>query len=161
MQQNQQYSPPIPSTFPPILNAANNAYSTWQSAIATNQAAVAAHQAAQANKIEINQVNSLNYTTFTSGGVVEYGQPVDLSQYSARMQVRETVDSPTVLFEATSQAGQIILDNTTKTITITVLGSVTRLFDFSTAVYSLELFNGNNVVPFLVGNLTLVPEVTR
>jgi hypothetical protein len=111
--------------------------------------------------ITLNQVNSLGYTAFTSGGVVEYGEPVNLAQYSARMQIRETVDSPTVIYEATSQAGQIVLDNTSKTITITVLGNVTSLFNFTTAVYSLELFNGNNVVPFLVGNLTLVPEVTR
>jgi hypothetical protein len=113
------------------------------------------------NSITLNQVNSLQYTAFTTGGVVEYGQPVDLAQYAARMQIRETVDSPDVIYEATSQAGQIVLDNVSKTITITILGSVTTLFDFATAVYSLELFNGNNVVPFLVGNLTLVPEVTR
>ena len=113
------------------------------------------------NTITINQVNSLQYTTFTSGGVIEFNEPVPLSSYGARMQIRETVDSPTVIYEATSQAGQIVLDNTYKTITITVLGNVTSGFNFSTAVYSLELFNGNNVIPFLVGNLTLVPEVTR
>ena len=113
------------------------------------------------NTITINQVNSLQYTTFTSGGVIEFNEPVPLSSYGARMQIRETVDSPTVIYEATSQAGQIVLDNTYKTITITILGNVTSGFNFSTAVYSLELFNGNNVIPFLVGNLTLVPEVTR
>jgi hypothetical protein len=111
--------------------------------------------------ITLNQVNSLGYTAFTSGGVVEYGEPVDLAQYSARMQIRETVDSPTVIYEATSQSGQIILNNQEKTITITLLANATSQFNFTTAVYSLELFNGNNVVPFLVGNLTLVPEVTR
>jgi hypothetical protein len=111
--------------------------------------------------ITINHVNSLQYTAYTSGGVVEYGEPVDLALYSARMQIRETVDSPTIIYEATSQAGQIILDNVSKTITITILADVTTQFNFTTAVYSLELFNGNNVVPFLTGNLTLVPEVTR
>jgi hypothetical protein len=114
-----------------------------------------------ASTITINQVNSLGYTAFTSGGVVEYGEPVDLANYSARMQIRETVDSPVVIYEASSQTGQIILDNQSKTITITILADITSQFNFTTAVYSLELFNGNNVVPFLVGNLTLVPEVTR
>jgi hypothetical protein len=117
--------------------------------------------ATSANTITINQVNSLQYTAYTSGGVIEYNDAVDLSTYSARMQIRETVDSPTTIYEATSQAGQIVLDNTFKTITITILGNVTSQFNFTTAVYSLELYNGNNVVPFLVGNLTLVPEVTR
>jgi hypothetical protein len=111
--------------------------------------------------IELNQVNSLQYTAYTSGGVVEYNQPVPLNTYSARMQIRETVDSPTVIYEATSQSGQIALDNATSTITITLLGNITSQFTFTTAVYSLELYNGNNVIPFLVGNLTLVPEVTR
>jgi hypothetical protein len=117
--------------------------------------------ATTANTITLNQVNSLQYTQYTSGGVVEYNDAVDLSTYSARMQIRETVDSPTTIYEATSAAGQIILDNTYKTITITILGNVTSQFNFTTAVYSLELYNGNNVVPFLVGNLTLVPEITR
>lgn len=111
--------------------------------------------------IELNQVNSLQYTAYTSGGVVEYNQPVPLNTYSARMQIRETVDSPTVIYEATSQSGQVALDNATSTITITLLGNITSQFTFTTAVYSLELYNGNNVIPFLVGNLTLVPEVTR
>lgn len=113
------------------------------------------------NTITLNQVNSLQYSNYTSGGVVEYNDAVDLSTYSARMQIRETVDSPTTIYEATSQTGQIVLDNTYKTITITILGNITSQFNFTTAVYSLELYNGNNVVPFLVGNLTLVPEVTR
>jgi len=161
LQQSQQYSPAIPPSFPPILNAANNAYSTWQSAITTNQAAVAAAQAAVANKISINQVNSLGYNTYTSGGVVEFNQPVPLTGFAARMQIRESVDSTTIIHEATTQNNQIILDNTNKTIQITLLANVTQNFNFATAVYSLELYNGNNVIPFINGNLTLVQEVTR
>jgi len=158
---NTQISPPVPSNFAPKLQSVNTAYSNWQSAITANQATVAAAQAAVANKIEINQVNSLGYTTYTSGGVVEFNQPVPLTGLAARMQIRETVDSTTVLHEATTQNNQIVLDNTTKTIQITLLANVTQNFTFSTAVYSLELYNGNNVIPFINGNLTLVQEVTR
>lgn len=111
--------------------------------------------------VEINQVNSLNYTAYTSGGVVEFNQPVPLTGYAARMQIRETVDSTAVIHEATTQNSQLVLDNTTKTIQITMLANVTQNFSFSTAVYSLELYNGNNVIPFIYGNLTLVQEVTR
>lgn len=114
-----------------------------------------------ATTVEINQVNSLAYNTYTSGGVVEFNQPVSLAGFAARMQIRETVDSPTVIHEATTQNSQISLDNTTKTIQITLLANVTQNFTFSTAVYSLELYNGNNVIPFINGNLTLVQEVTR
>ncbi len=109
--------------------------------------------------IVANQINSLGYTTYTSGGVVEYNQPIDLSVYSARMQIRETVDSDTVIYSATNV---IVLDNAYKTITITIPATDTAEFTFSTAVYALELYTqGGIVVPFLVGNLTLVPEVTR
>lgn len=114
-----------------------------------------------ASTIEINQTNSLSYTAYTSGGVVEYNQPVPLAGYQARMQIRETVDSATVIHEATTQNNQIVLDNTNKTIQITLLANVTQNFNFATAVYSLELYNGNNVIPFINGNLTLVQEVTR
>lgn len=111
--------------------------------------------------IEVNQINSLQYTTYTNGGVIEYNQPVPLAGYSARMQIRETVDSTTVLHEATTQNNQIVVDNTNKTISITLLGNITQAFDFTTAVYSLELYNGNNVVTFAAGNITLIKEVTR
>jgi hypothetical protein len=111
--------------------------------------------------VTVNQVNSIPYTPYTNNGVIEYNQPIDLANYSARMQVRESVDSPTVLYQASTAIGQISLDNTYKTITITILGSVTQTFNFSTAVYSVELFDSTNVISFLVGNLTLVPEITR
>lgn len=111
--------------------------------------------------IEVNQTNSLAYTAYTSGGVVEYNQPVPLSGYSARMQIRESVDSTTVLHEATTSNSQIVIDNTNKHIELTILGNVTQNFNFTSAVYSIELFNGNNVITFASGNITLVREVTR
>ena len=115
-----------------------------------------------ASLISINAVNSLGYTTYTTGGVVEYNQPVPLTDFSARMQIRESVDSTAVIHSATSTNGQLVLDLVDNTITIEIPASITQTFDFETAVYSLELYkNTGEVVPFLVGNLTLVPEVTR
>jgi len=112
--------------------------------------------------VTLNQVNSLGYTAYTSGGVLEYNQPVPLTGYNARMQIRETVDSPTTLYSTTSIAGDLTVDTTLNTIMITIPASVTQAFDFTTAVYSLELYTAAGlVVPFLAGNLTLVPEVTR
>jgi hypothetical protein len=115
------------------------------------------------NTITLNQVNSLQYTTYTSGGVVEYNRPVPLTSYSARMQIRETVDSDTVLYSTTSGlGGHLSIDLDLSTVNIEIPASVTQAFEFSTAVYSLELYeSGGLVIPFLAGNLTLVPEVTR
>lgn len=113
------------------------------------------------NTITVNQTNSLAFTAYTTGGVVEYNQPVPLGNYSARMQIRESVDSTTVLHEATTANSQIVVDNTNKSIQLTILGNVTQNFNFTTAVYSIELFDGNNVITFANGNITLVREVTR
>jgi len=113
------------------------------------------------NSVTLNQINSLDYTTYTSGGVLEYNQPVDLSAYSARMQVREKITSPTVIYELTTQNGKIVLDNTLKTITITIPDTVTAGFNFAQAVYSLELYSNSVVLCLASGNLTLVREVTR
>jgi hypothetical protein len=115
------------------------------------------------NTVTINQTNSLGFTAFTSGGVVEYNQPVPLASYQARMQIRETVDSPTVLYSGTSvNSNHIVLNTVSSTIEVNIPAAVTQAFDFTTAVYSIELYEPNGLVlPFLTGNLTLVPEVTR
>lgn len=112
--------------------------------------------------IELNQVNSLAYNTYTSGGIIEYNAPLDLSIYKARMQIRKSVSSPDVIYQATSDTGEIVLDNTYRTITLTIPASITSGFTFTSAVYSIELYDmTGRVVPFLAGNLTLVQEVTR
>jgi hypothetical protein len=116
-----------------------------------------------ADTITINQTNSLQYTAYTSGGVIEYNQPVPINTYSARMQIRETVESTEVLYSGTSAlGGHLFVDNTAKTIRVRIPSEVTAAFTFTTAVYSIELYEpGGLVIPFLTGNLTLVPEVTR
>jgi hypothetical protein len=115
------------------------------------------------NTITINQTNSLGFTTYTSGGVVEYNQPVPLTSYQARMQIRETVDSPTVIYSGNSATStHLSLDTVLNTIQVNIPASITQDFTFTTAVYSIELYAaGGLVIPFLTGNLTLVPEVTR
>lgn len=108
-----------------------------------------------------NQVNSLQYTAYTSGGVLEYNQPVPLAGYTARMQIRAKIDSPDVLLELTTENGGISIDTVLNTITIVAQPSLTTQLNFSQAVYSLELVQGIEVVPFASGNILLVREVTR
>ena len=113
------------------------------------------------NTFEINNINATRYTAYSAGGTVEYNEPVDLAGYIGRMQVRASIDSPEVLLELTTENGGIVVDNTQKTITINITYAQTAGFDFSTAVYSLELERDGVVTPFVNGNLTLVREVTR
>lgn len=44
-----------------------------------------------AKTVELNQVNSLLYTTYTTGGVLEFNAPVDLTSYSARMRIHKVL----------------------------------------------------------------------
>lgn len=113
--------------------------------------------------IQINSVNSLNYATYTSGGIVEYGEPVDLAPYTAKMQIRKTVNSDEVIYETdSSEAGDIVIDNVYKTISINIPAETTAAFNFASAVYAVELHNSDgSVTPFLTGILTLVPEIVR
>jgi hypothetical protein len=117
--------------------------------------------AAAANTVTINSINATNYTTYTSGGILEYNTPVDLTGYTARMQIRPTLTSTTIIQELTTANGGVVIDNALKTITLLISASQTTVLNFSTAVYSLELVAGTEVVPFCGGNVTLVPEVTR
>lgn len=113
--------------------------------------------------VTLNQINSANFTAYTTGGILEWNTPIDLTGYTAQMQIRETLDSSTVIHELTSVVGGgISIDTANYTVTINIPANTTRNFDFTTAVYSLELTNPSGVVTTLVtGNLTLVREITR
>ncbi len=111
--------------------------------------------------ITLNAVNSLAYTDYTSGGVVEYNEPRSLTGVTARMQIREKLASTTVIDELTTENGGIVIDTVNKTITIVISATDTAAYTFSTAVYSMELIDGTEVIPFIYGNITLDKEITR
>lgn len=111
--------------------------------------------------ITINLLNSLGYTAYTSGGVVEYNAPVPLTGYTARMHIRPKLKSETILEELTTEDGQILIDTNYNTVTILLSDTVTAAFDFNSAVYSLEMVKGNEVEQLVYGNITLEKEITR
>lgn len=112
--------------------------------------------------LTFNDINALNFSAYTTGGVLEYNQPVDLQGYTARMQIREKVTSETVIAELTVQNSGIILDNQNKTIQLYMSAQQTKNLDFKSAVYGLELeSSGGEVFTMLSGSVTLVREVTR
>lgn len=113
------------------------------------------------NTVTLNEVNSLKYTPYTTGGVLEYNHPVPLSGYSARMQIRPKINSDTIIDSLTTENGKLILDQENSVITIQIPSYVTQNYDFNVAFYSLELVSGIEVVPFINGTVTLVKEITR
>ena len=112
--------------------------------------------------VTINAINALGYTDYTSGGVLEYNQPVDLAGMTARMQVRDKLTSDVVLLELTTENGGIVIDTVLKTITLVITATAAAAFTFTTGIYSLELQNvAAEVIPFTTGSFTVVQEVTR
>lgn len=111
--------------------------------------------------VTFNEINAANYSAYTSGGVLEWNIPISLIGFTGRMQIRPSQDSSTIIKELTSANGGILIDTSLNTITVEMLASDTQSFTFNSAVYSLELVRGSEVVPFVTGNLTLVKEITR
>jgi hypothetical protein len=111
--------------------------------------------------ITLNAVNAAGYTAYVSGGILEYNKPVALTGMTARMQIREKIDSTTTLVELTTENGGIVIDAVNNTITLIITAAASTLLNFTTAVYSLELVKGIEVTPFISGNVSLVKEVTR
>ena len=90
------------------------------------------------------------------------GTAINLTGYSARMQVRETYSSSTSIVSLTSGAG-ITLGGAAGTIAIVVSATTTAALTapFS-GVYDLELVSAGGVVTRLLqGAATVSPEVTR
>ena len=86
--------------------------------------------------------------------------PVNLSGYSARLQVRESYDSLTPVVSLTSGSG-ITLGGTAGTIDVSVSATVTAGIPAAQYVYDLELQTGASVDRWLQGSWVVSPEVSR
>ena len=86
---------------------------------------------------------------------------VNLTDYTARMQIRETIDSATPIVDLTDGDG-ITLGGTSGTITITIDDAVTSAIVESIGVYDLELEDDSGFVTRLrEGTVEFKGEVTR
>ena len=95
--------------------------------------------------------------TYTSGDV----QPVDLTDYTARMQARPSYESNVVALNLTNGSG-ITLGGTAGTVGLLVPASITATVGAAQYVYDMELVSGSGeVTRFIEGTLTVTPEVTR
>jgi hypothetical protein len=88
-------------------------------------------------------------------------QEVDLTTYSAKMQVREKHISPTAIIDMSSDNNLITLTSS-GTITLTISDTVTETFAPKEYVYDLELINPQGqTTRILEGFFLVTPEVTR
>ena len=115
------------------------------------------------NSVTLNDVNSSEYTAYTSGGYLVSYTPVSLASFTARMQIRSSVDATTTLVSLTSSSG-ITLDDTGHTITVSIPAADTAAYTWTEGVYDLELASGDVppiVTKLLSGTIFVVSEVTR
>lgn len=101
-------------------------------------------------------------TTFTRN--ITYldnaGLPVNLTGYTAKMQVRPATDSSTVLVELSTANGRITLGGALGTIVLNAPATVMN-FAGGVYVYDLELTSGANVTRIIMGSFTNRAEVTQ
>jgi hypothetical protein len=113
--------------------------------------------------LAIYQGSTFTWSGIVKQGTVEAATPVDLSAYSgARMQIRRTVESKTVLAELTTENGGITLNAQPGEIKLFLADDTTAALTGTDAVYDLELTTASgDVFRRLEGDVLIHPEVTR
>ena len=87
--------------------------------------------------------------------------PVDLTTYTARMQVREKYTSTLVNVSLTTENGGIVLGGESGTIDVVIDADSTAELVAKDYVYDLELVSSSVVTRLIEGKFIVTPEVTR
>lgn len=98
--------------------------------------------------------------TYETGATFETTAPVDLTGWTARMQIRRTPSGPDLLLSLTQAAG-LTLGGTAGTVAITITAAQTAALPTGEQVYALDLIDGaGRVYKLLRGRLTVRPGIT-
>jgi hypothetical protein len=90
------------------------------------------------------------------------GVPVDLTGYTARMQIRQGVCNPDVIVELTTENDRITLGGVAGTIVLEIDADTTAAITAGCGLYDLELESSSGfVTAILYGAVTFEREVTR
>lgn len=87
---------------------------------------------------------------------------IDVTGFTARMQIRPTIDSLTVLATLDTESSGISLGATAGTVSLYLSSATTTAYTWTSGVYDLELISSSGEIFRLVGGtITVSPEVTR
>lgn len=90
------------------------------------------------------------------------GTAVNLTGYTAKMQIRKSVSSEDVLLELSTVNSKLSITANTGTITMIFSAATTEAIDWSRGKYDLELTSSTGVVTRLLeGEITVSKEITR
>lgn len=111
-----------------------------------------------ANTVDLNDVNSSNYSNYTSGGFLRYHTPIVLTGFSARGKIKDK-EGGTVLLDITSL---LVIDTAAKTITLTIPAATAAAATWKKGVYDIELYTAADayVKKIDAGKFTLKGEIT-
>ena len=90
----------------------------------------------------------------------EDGTPINLAGFSAKMQIRESYNSP-VLITLTTDNSKIIITPVEGKIVLYLTRSETAALNFDKAVYDLDIYQGDEIKTLLEGCVVLNKQVTR
>lgn len=90
------------------------------------------------------------------------GAIVDLSGYTARMQIRKKKSSTTTLSDSTTANGEIVITAVAGKVVVTIPATTTAGFEGRRAFYDLEIEDGSGFVTRLLeGDVCISKEVTK
>ncbi len=92
----------------------------------------------------------------------DLGDPINLTGYSANMQVRTSVTADDIEIELTDQNGKIVLGGTLGTITLSIADEDTATLNAGTFLYDLNLISsGGQTTRLIEGNIHIRHGVTK
>jgi hypothetical protein len=114
-------------------------------------------------------IATVNPTSFTvtngatgiyiSGGIATV--PMNLTGYTAALQVRSLPSDPDAVLTLTTQNNGITITPLTGVVAVTATAVQTGSIDEGTYVYDIELTNNGNVTRLAQGQVIVSPQVTR
>ena len=123
-----------------------------------------------ATTVELNDIdpvdaNGKEWSAYTDSGFLNWNAPVDLTGYTARMKIKDkvggTVLASTDVLDAPKNVLTITIDNTLKTITLSIAATDTDDFTWKTGVYDLEMVSATGAVTaILSGKVSVTREIT-
>ena len=115
--------------------------------------------------LEFNAISSANFKAYSSGGYLAYNTPAPLNSYTGRIKIKDKVGGAVLASSEADDAPlnvlEVLVDDDTKLVTLTISAEATADFTFTKGVYDLELVSPNGVVTSLLqGKVSVTKEIT-
>jgi hypothetical protein len=116
--------------------------------------------------VAINTANATQFTVlnaatgnYVSGGLAT--APVDITGYTAQMQMRSNPNSPTPVLTLTTENGGIVITGATGNIALHATATQTGAINQGPYDYDIEIYQGANVTRVVQGQVEVSAQVTR